>query len=212
MKLFHPTTKMNTVYGIVRRSLTLKSAVNSCCRLHRHHRQLPASNLFLLKSNLCTSFSTSAEETTIPPPSKDNQPKQYSEQIKSIVDQIANLTLVEVADLNQLLKERLNIQDAPVMAMGPVSAAPVEQEEEEEEAESKPKEKTSFTIKLIKFDDAQKVKLIKEIKALNAGMNLVQAKKFVESLPQTVKTDIGKDEAEKLKEQLEAVGGGCEIE
>lgn len=148
----------------------------------------------------------------IPPPAQDDHPKQYPEHIKSIVDQIAGLTLVEVADLNQLLKERLNIQDAPVMAMesGPVASAPAVQEEEEES--EKPREKTSFTVKLVKFDEAQKVKLIKEIKSLNTGMNLVQAKKFVESLPQMVKADVGKDEAGKLKEQLETVGGICEIE
>ncbi|PIK56034.1 putative 39S ribosomal protein L12, mitochondrial isoform X1 [Apostichopus japonicus] len=155
------------------------------------------------------SLSASPEEKVIPPPTPDNQPKHYPEHIKSIVDQIAGLTLIEVADLNQLLKERLNIQDAPVMSMGAV-AAPVDQEEEDEA--EKPREKTSFTVKLVKFDETQKIKLIKEIKSLNTGMNLVQAKKFVESLPQMVKADIGKDEASKLKEQLETVGGNCEIE
>lgn len=50
------------------------------------------------------SLSASPEEKVIPPPTPDNQPKHYPEHIKSIVDQIAGLTLIEVADLNQLLK------------------------------------------------------------------------------------------------------------
>ena len=54
--------------------------------------------------------------------------------------------------------------------------------------------------------------VIKQIKALVEGMNLVQAKKFVESAPATVKTDIAKDEAEKIKEALAAVGAEAEIE
>jgi len=56
------------------------------------------------------------------------------------------------------------------------------------------------------------VTLIKEIKNLVEGMNLVQAKKFVESCPTVVKGDLSKDEAEKLKEALTAAGGTCKIE
>ena len=56
------------------------------------------------------------------------------------------------------------------------------------------------------------VALIKEIKNQVEGMNLVQAKKFVESCPAVVKTDIGKDEAESLKKALEAVGAECTVE
>lgn len=69
-----------------------------------------------------------------------------------------------------------------------------------------------FQVKLMKFDEKQKVALIKEIKTLLEGMNLVQAKKFVESAPTVVKSDIGKDEAEKLKEALSKVGAVVEIE
>lgn len=67
-------------------------------------------------------------------------------------------------------------------------------------------------VKLTKFDDKQKVALIKEIKGLLEGYNLVQAKKFVESVPAVVKADVSKDEAEKLKEALSKVGGVIEIE
>ena len=62
------------------------------------------------------------------------------------------------------------------------------------------------------FAADKKVALIKEIKNNVEGMNLVQAKKFVESAPAVVKTDLSKDEADKLKAALELVGGTCKIE
>ncbi|KOB77666.1 60S ribosomal protein L7/l12, partial [Operophtera brumata] len=67
-------------------------------------------------------------------------------------------------------------------------------------------------VKMTKFDDKQKVALIKEVKSLLEGFNLVQAKKFVESVPTVVKADVSKDEAEKLKEALTKVGAIVEIE
>lgn len=67
-------------------------------------------------------------------------------------------------------------------------------------------------MKLVKFDDKQKVALIKLIKGLFEGMNLVQAKKFVESVPAMVKEDATKEEAEKLKESLTQIGAVVEIE
>lgn len=97
----------------------------------------------------------------------------------------------------------MNLPDAPAFAVGAVAAAPAAEEEEE----APQAVKSSFTVKLMKFDEKQKVPLIKEMKALIEGMNLVQAKKFVESAPVVVKADIGKDEAEKLKEAIEKVGG-----
>lgn len=88
------------------------------------------------------------------------------------------------------------------------AAAP---KEEEEEAVPQ-KVKSLFTVKLMKFDEKQKVAIIKEIKNLMEGMNLVQAKKFVESSPTVVKAEVTKDEAEKLKEALMKVGGVVEVE
>lgn len=136
--------------------------------------------------------------------------KVYPPKIEKIVDEISQLTLLEVCDLNELLKTRLKIKDGPVMAMaGPVAAAP--KEEEEEEAAPKV-EKNAFTVKLVKFDDAKKITIIKELKNIIPDINLVQAKKFVEAVPQIVKADIMKEEAEKLKAALEAVGGVVELE
>ena len=84
--------------------------------------------------------------------------------------------------------------------------------QEEEEEAAPVAVQTSFTIKLNKFDPAKKVAIIKAIKSLVEGMNLVQAKKFVEGAPAVVRADIAKDEAEKIMEALTAVGGECVIE
>ncbi|XP_070580622.1 large ribosomal subunit protein bL12m-like [Ptychodera flava] len=147
----------------------------------------------------------------LPMPAADGEAKEYSPKIKNLVDEISKLTISEITDLNDLLKTTLNIQDAPMMVAGaaPAAAAPVEAEEEVEEPKV---EKTHFTVKLTQFDAASKVKLIKEVKSLTTGMNLVQAKKFVEGVPQVVKTDVSKAEAEEMKTKLESVGGTVVIE
>lgn len=127
------------------------------------------------------------------------------------MDEISQLTLLEVCDLNELLKTRLKIKDGPVMAMaGPAAAAAPKDEEDEDVAPQR--EKTAFTVKLVKFDSTKKITLIKELKNIIPDINLVQAKKFVEAVPQIVKADIMKEEAEKLQAAIEAVGGVVELE
>lgn len=152
----------------------------------------------------------SADAATIP--SSEGAPKVYAPKIESIVHEITKLNLVEVADLNELLKKTLNISDAPMMAVGAAAAAPAAKEEEEEEEVVVQKVQTSFTVKMTAIDSTKKIPTIKAIKSMMEGMNLVQAKKFVESVPAVVRADISKDEAEKLKEELAAVGATVEIE
>jgi len=108
------------------------------------------------------------------------------------------------------LKSRLNIQEiaAPVAA----AAAPVAVEVEEAPAAEKPKEKTVFTVKLMSFEATAKPKIIREIKALIPNLNLIDAKKFVESVPKSVKENLPKEEAEKLKATLEALGAKVTLE
>ncbi|ORZ41355.1 ribosomal protein L7/L12 C-terminal domain-domain-containing protein [Catenaria anguillulae PL171] len=126
-----------------------------------------------------------------------------------IVDSISKLTLTETADLISLLKKRLNISEIAV----PVAAAPAAPAKEAAPAEEeKPAEKTQFTLKLEKIDAAQKAKVIKEIRTLIPSMNLVEAKKFVESAPQVIKKDVPKADAEKMKKALEAVGATVAME
>ncbi|ENN77613.1 39S ribosomal protein L12, mitochondrial [Dendroctonus ponderosae] len=147
------------------------------------------------------------EPLEIPPPSGIEKP--VSEKINRIATDISQLNLIEVSELSSVLKSRLNLPDAPVFPAGGFAMANPAAEEDEEAAPVKVQ--TSFTVKLMKFEDKQKVALIKEIKNLMEGMNLVQAKKFVESSPAVVKADIPKDEADKLKEAIEKVGGTVEI-
>ncbi|KFO35708.1 Hepatocyte growth factor-regulated tyrosine kinase substrate [Fukomys damarensis] len=146
----------------------------------------------------------------------DNAPKEYPPKIQQLVQDIASLTLLEISDLNELLKKTLKIQDVGLMPMGgvmpgAVPAAAVPEEVEEEEL-PKQKERTHFTVRLTEAKPVDKVKLIKEVKNYIQGINLVQAKKLVESLPQEIKANVAKAEAEKIKAALEAVGGTVVLE
>lgn len=187
----------------------LRTALRAAANPHRQQlqRQTPAvCALRLLK----TSPATHSDAIAAPP--LDGAPKQYSPKIQQLVNDIASLTLLEVSDLNELLKKTLNIQDVGMMPMGTMtSAAPAAQAVEEEEAPVK-KEKTHFIVKLTELKAAEKVKLIKEVKNCIQGLNLVQAKKLVESLPQEIRANVSKEEAEKLKAALEAAGGTVVLE
>lgn len=88
---------------------------------------------------------------------------------------------------------------------GPGGAAPAAAPAEEEEAAPAAAEKTMFTLKLEKFDAGSKPKVIKEIKAM-LGLSLVDSKKFVESIPKTMKEGVPKEDAEKIVETLKALG------
>ncbi|KAK0077550.1 hypothetical protein PV325_003765 [Microctonus aethiopoides] len=143
------------------------------------------------------------QKMTIPVP--EGTDSSITPKIEKLVQDITALNLIEVAQLSDVLKKRLNLPDAPIMAMGNIAAP------KEEEVEAPQRVQTSFTLKLTKFDEKQKVPLIKEIKTLLPGMNLVQAKKFVESVPTVVKADISKEEAEELKAAIIKVGGEVEI-
>jgi len=83
---------------------------------------------------------------------------------------------------------------------------------EEEAPVEKPKEKTVFNIKLESFDTAAKPKVIREVKAMNPTLTLIEAKKFVESLPQILKENLPKEEAEKMKKTFEGLGAVVVLE
>ncbi|KAE9551515.1 hypothetical protein FO519_005262 [Halicephalobus sp. NKZ332] len=146
-----------------------------------------------------------------PSSSAPKEERSIAPHIQALVDQIANLPLLEVADLNYALKKKLNLPDAPVMPAGMVmSAAPAAAAAAEVKDDSVP-QKMTFAVKLAKFDDGKKIALIKEIRNILPNLNLVQAKKFVETAPVEVKNDLGKSEAEELKAALEKVGATVEI-
>lgn len=132
------------------------------------------------------------------------------EHIKAIVDQISQLKFYEVTLLNEALKRELKIPDVQrVVATGVAAAGGPTDEAGDGVAAGV---KSSFTVKLTKFDDSKKVALIKEIKKLVEGINLVEAKRFVEECPKVIRANIPKDEAEALQKQLEAAGGIVKLE
>ncbi|CAY68201.1 putative mitochondrial 54S ribosomal protein MNP1 [Komagataella phaffii GS115] len=130
--------------------------------------------------------------------------------ITNIVDQIAQLNLLETSALISELKTRLNIADIAFPAAGAApaqqAAAPVEEEVKEEV-----EEKTIFAVKLESFDTKSKAKVIKEVKSL-LGLSLVEAKKFVESAPKVLKENVPKEDAEKIKGVLEGLGAKVTLE
>ncbi|ORY41386.1 ClpS-like protein [Rhizoclosmatium globosum] len=73
-------------------------------------------------------------------------------------------------------------------------------------------EQTEFKVKLEKFDAAAKAKIIREVKNIIPGANLVEAKKFVESVPKVLKEGVPKEEAEKMKKMLEELGATVILE
>ncbi|KAK0404790.1 hypothetical protein QR680_017628 [Steinernema hermaphroditum] len=147
-----------------------------------------------------------------PAASTPDEPRVVSPKIQGLVDQIASLSLLEVSDLNYALKKKLNIPDTPMMAPGMMMAVGAAQPAAAEAAaEADIPQKMTFTVKLAKFEDGKKIALIKEIRNVMPNLNLVQAKKFVETAPVNVKEDLGKAEAEELKAALEKVGATIEI-
>lgn len=129
----------------------------------------------------------------------------------AIVNDISKLNLLEVSELSALLKKTLNLPDAPVVAYGAGVAPPQAAAEEDEAAAGPAIIQTLFKVKLNSFDESKKIVLIKELKNQCEGMNLVQAKKFIESAPAVVKEDLSKDEAEALKASLEKFGASVEV-
>jgi len=146
-----------------------------------------------------------------------DEPRRVSERVQQLVEAIANLPLLEVTDLNYALKKRLNLPDTPSFPIGATfanvaaSSSSASTVDQAPDATPDIPQKMTFAVKLIKFDEAKKIALIKEIRNIVPGFNLVQAKKFVETAPVNVKEDLGKTEASDLKAAIEAVGGTCEI-
>jgi len=120
--------------------------------------------------------------------------------LQKIVDQLSSLTVLEAADLAKLLEEKWGVSAAAPVAMmaagGGAAAAPVE-------------EKTEFTV-VLTAAGAQKINVIKEVRVITS-LGLKEAKDLVEGAPKPVKEGVSKDEADKIKKQLEAAGATVEL-
>ena len=122
--------------------------------------------------------------------------------LTKIVDELSSLTVLEAAELSKLLEEKWGVSAAaPVAAAAPAAGggAPVAEAEVQ----------TEFTVILAKVGD-KKINVIKEVRAITA-LGLKEAKDLVEGAPKTVKEGVSKDEADKLKKQLEDQGASVEI-
>ena len=119
--------------------------------------------------------------------------------LQKIVDDLSKLTVLEAADLAKLLEEKWGVSAAAAVA---VAAAPGA-------AAAAVEEKTEFTVVLTAIGD-KKIEVIKEVRALT-GLGLKEAKDLVEAAPKAVKEGVTKDEAEKVKAQLEKAGAKVEL-
>jgi large subunit ribosomal protein L7/L12 len=128
--------------------------------------------------------------------------------IEKLIDEISEMTVLELSELVKALEEKFGVSASamPAMAMpGVMPAAGGAAEAEEAEAV----EQTEFDVQL-KEIGGQKIPLIKEVRAIT-GLGLKEAKEKVESAPVAVQEGVSKEEAEKTKEKLEAVGAVVEI-
>ncbi|NOX53472.1 MAG: 50S ribosomal protein L7/L12 [Planctomycetes bacterium] len=128
---------------------------------------------------------------------------QFDEATKELGDKIANLTLLQAKALADYLEEVHGIKPA---GGGVVMAAPGAAGEGAAAAEE---EKTEFDVILTGFGD-NKIPVIKVVRAIT-GLGLKEAKELVEGAPKPIKEGIPKEEAEKLKKEIEEAGGSCEI-
>jgi large subunit ribosomal protein L7/L12 len=122
--------------------------------------------------------------------------------LEKIAEDLSQLTVLEAADLAKLLEEKWGVSAAAPIAMAAMPGAAGGDVAEVEE-------QTEFAVVLTSYGE-KKINVIKEVRAITS-LGLKEAKELVESAPKEVKTEIPKDEAEKLKAQLEGAGATVEI-
>ena len=121
--------------------------------------------------------------------------------LAKLVDDLSALSVLEAAELTKMLEEKWGVSAAAPVAVaaaapGAAAAAPAA-------------EQTEFTV-ILKDAGANKINVIKEVRAIT-GLGLKEAKDLVEGAPKTVKDGVGKDDAAKLKKQLESAGATVEV-
>ncbi|GAV72210.1 Ribosomal_L12 domain-containing protein [Cephalotus follicularis] len=149
-----------------------------------------------------------------------SKPAHPSENVESIVEEISGLTLLEVSDLTEVLRKKLDINEMPIMAVmmpgmgfsgvkggargGGGGAAASKGEEKVE--------KTAFDLKLEGFEAAAKIKVIKEVRSFT-DLGLKEAKDLVEKAPPTLlKKGVTKEEAEKIIQKMKEIGAKVVME
>ncbi|MFH1189453.1 MAG: 50S ribosomal protein L7/L12 [Candidatus Omnitrophota bacterium] len=125
---------------------------------------------------------------------------ELTDKMKSVMDSIEKMTVMELADLVKVLEEKFGVSAAaPAAAVAVAAAAPAAAAEE----------KSSFTVVLASAG-AQKIQVIKELRTLTS-LGLKEAKDLVDGAPKTIKENATKEEADKIKKALEAQGAKIEL-
>ncbi len=122
--------------------------------------------------------------------------------LEQLVEDLSGLTVLEAAELAKMLEEKWGVSAAAPVAVAAVAGGGAAAAEEAEE-------KTEFDVILAGIGD-KKINVIKEVRAIT-GLGLKEAKELVEGAPKPVKEGVSKEEAEKIKAQLEAAGATVEI-
>jgi len=120
---------------------------------------------------------------------------------EQILEAIASMTVLEVSELVKAMEEKFGVTAAAPVAVAAAGAAPVAVAEE----------KTEFAVVLKSFDEAKKIPVIKEVRAIT-GLGLKEAKDLVEAGNKTLKENVSKEEAAKIKQQLEAAGAVVDVQ
>ena len=121
--------------------------------------------------------------------------------LEQLVTDLSSLTVLEAAELSKMLEEKWGVSAAAPVAVAAAPAAGA--------AAAPAAEKTEFTVVLADAGD-KKINVIKEVRAIT-GLGLKEAKDLVEGAPKEVKADVPKDEAAKIKKQLEDAGAKVEL-
>lgn len=151
-------------------------------------------------------------------PSQESTTKQPpSEQVGKIVDELSGLTLLEVMDLTEVLRQKMDVKEMPIMAMmmpgmgfgGGMKGAG--KHGAGGKGEEKKEEKLVFDVKLEGFDAAAKIKVIKEVRGFT-DLGLKEAKDLVEKAPSLLKKGVTKEEAENIIQKMKEVGAKVSME
>ena len=121
-----------------------------------------------------------------------------SEKVTAMIEEIKNLTVLELADLVHALEETFGVSAAAVAAPAAGAAAPAAEE------------KTEFDVIMTDFG-AEKIKVIKAVREVVGGLGLAEAKALVDGAPKTLKEAVAKEEAESMKAKLEEAGAKVEL-
>ncbi|XP_031495307.1 uncharacterized protein LOC116260911 [Nymphaea colorata] len=137
-----------------------------------------------------------------------------TDRVFRLVDEVSSLTLLEVAELSDIVMAKLGMKEKPVIAVmkaGTTAPSMAAVKGAGAAAEEKKTEKTVFEVRLDGYDAAAKIKIIKEVRSFTE-LGLKEAKDLVEKTPAVIKKGVSKEEGEKIVEKLKALGAKVAME